>query len=331
LKKILVTGAAGFMGSWIAEDLATLKSHKVVGTDIAPPTRYGKSKPPYEFVLGDLRDREFVVRLAKRVKPQLLIHLASNAREGASQFQPYSSTSNNMGAYANVLEQCIKGGVKKVVLFSSMSVYGDQTPPFDESMPRKPVDVYAVNKAAKEQMTEILAKTYGFVYTIIRPHNVYGEWQNLKDRYRNVIAIFMNSIMNNEPIYVHGDGSQKRAFSYILDSLPCYRKLVLEDFPKEVFNIGGNVEISINDIADRVIRAMGKKKWKVIHTASRPGEVKDAWCTTTKSEKLLGYKEEYGLDTGIDRMARWAIKVGPVSWTEEKLELRVADMPAPWR
>lgn len=316
------------MGSWIAEDLATLKSFRVVGTDLE---RYTRSKPAFEFVQGDLRDREFVVKLARRVKPQMLIHLASNAREGASQFQPYSSTSNNMAAYANVLEQCIKGGVKKVVLFSSMSVYGDQAPPFDESMPRKPVDVYAVNKAGKEQLTEILSRTYGFTYTIIRPHNVFGEWQNLKDRYRNVIAIFMNSIMNKEPIYVHGDGSQKRAFSYILDSLPCYRRLVMEEFHPEVFNIGGKVEISINDVADRVVRAMGEKKWKIIHTASRPGEVKDAWCTTTKSERLLGYQEVYGLDRGIDRMAAWALKRGPARWTDEKLELHVSNMPTPWR
>lgn len=330
-KKILVTGAAGFMGSWIAEDLAGLKNATITGVDAAPLTRYGSSRPPFEFIRGDLRERAFVVALAKKIKPHTLLHLASNAREGASQFQPYSSTSNNMAAYANILEQCIRHGMRKVVLYSTMAVYGDQKPPFEESMPRKPVDVYAVNKAAMEEMTEILSGVHGFVRTIVRPHNVYGEWQNLQDRYRNVIAIFMNSIMHGEPVCIHGDGEQKRAFSYILDSLPCYRRVAIDDFDGEIFNVGSKAEQSINEVAERTIRAMGKKKWKIVHTTARPIEVKHAWCTTAKSERMLGYRETHSISQGIERMARWALSRGPVPWTPEKLDLQIDGMPSPWR
>ena len=99
----------------------------------------------------------------------------------------------------------------------------------------------------------------------------------------------------------------------------------------EVFNIGAMSEVSINEIAHRVVCAMGKKKWKIIHTESRPGEVRNAWCTTAKSGRILGYKDGYGLDQGIRRMAEWALRRGPQRWTGEKLDLQTGRMPAPWR
>ncbi len=123
-------------------------------------------------------------------------------------------------AYLNVLVPALRAGVRKVVLYSSMAVYGDQTPPFSEEMPRRPVDVYGVNKAGMEEITEILADVHDFSYTIIRPHNVFGERQSLRDPFRNVVAIFMNRILRGEPLYIFGDGEQRRAFSYLGDALP---------------------------------------------------------------------------------------------------------------
>lgn len=166
--RIIVTGAAGFIGSWVAEELVQ-KGHEVLAIDNLSA---GLKHIPagcafHEMDLYDIKTSHLI----KAFEPDVLYHLASNAREGASQFQPAAVTRSNLAAYVNTLEGAIAGGAKRVVLFSSMSVYGDQVPPFDETMPRKPVDVYAVNKSAMEQITEILADVHDFKYCIIRPHN----------------------------------------------------------------------------------------------------------------------------------------------------------------
>lgn len=335
MERVLVTGAAGFLGSWIAEDLASLGTHRVVGVDIAPLTRYPRGKAPFQFIRLDLHDERRTAALIRRVRPDILLHLAANAREGASWFHPRSSTRNNLCAYLSVLEPSIACGVRKVVLFSSMAVYGDQKPPFEESMPRRPVDPYGVNKAAMEHITETLSLAFGFRYTILRPHNVFGEGQSLRDPFRNVIAIFANAILRGEPVCIHGDGEQKRAFSYILNSLPCYRKVVLEDWHGRIFNIGGGQEISINEVARLVLRAMKKAgvtiRSKIVHTEGRPYEVKEAWCTTALSERLLGYRDAIPLDRAIERFCAWAVRQGPQPWIRERLPLQLANMPSPWR
>jgi UDP-glucose 4-epimerase len=318
------------MGGHVAEALAAA-GHEVVGMDDLSGGFRGNVVPQVKFLEVDLRDAREAERAVSENPPDVLCHLAANAREGASQFQPRDVCGRNLMAYANTLVPALQCGVKKVVLYSSMAVYGDQEPPFDESMPRRPVDVYGVNKTSMEETTEILADVHDFAYTIIRPHNVFGERQSLQDPFRNVVAIFMNRIMRREPLYVYGDGEQTRAYSYIGDSLPAFLRAAELDpgIDRQVINVGGKRPVTINQLAS-MVAAEFQAQPEVIHLPDRPREVKHAYCTWQKSEDLLGYDEQFDLEEGLGRMAAWAQQVGPQPWREETLELPSGKAPRIW-
>lgn len=328
--RVLITGAAGFMGSHVAAGMVAA-GHEVVGLDDLSGGFRRNLLPEVKFHRVDLRDAEETARVVKENAPDLLCHLAANAREGASQFQPRDVCGRNLMAYMNVLVPALQCDVKKVVLYSSMAVYGDQEAPFDETMPRRPVDVYGVNKTAMEATTEILADVHGFSHTIIRPHNVFGERQSLQDKFRNVVGIFMNRIMRGEPLYVYGDGEQRRAFSYIGDSLPALLRAAepRADLDGEHINVGGKGPVTVNELAKMVAAEFGVEP-EVVHLPDRPREVKDAYCTWRKSEELLGYEEQFGVREGVRRMAEWARTLGPQPWTEEPLELPSEKAPKIW-
>lgn len=344
MKKILVTGAAGFMGSWISHKLVE-KGYFVYGIDdlsggsIENIKDLKNGKNNFEFHNLDLSDtgNDFgigntVKETIERIKPQIVYHLAANAREGASFFQPLEIVKRNLLGYTNVLEGAIKGGeLDKVILFSSMAVYGNGIAPFNEEDKREPVDIYGINKASMEHMTEILSNVHNFRYTILRPHNVFGEHQCLCDVYRNVIGIWMNKIMKGEDIYIYGDGRQKRAFSYIGDSIDCYIRAMDSECDSEIINIGGSVPITINTLSEIVTRYMDVQGYPIKYLSDRYGEIKDAWCTVDKSRRLLGYKEDIGFDKGIERMAKWAKKRGNQEWKCEKLSLWNEKAPEWWK
>jgi UDP-glucose 4-epimerase len=318
------------MGSHVAESLASA-GHEVIGLDDLSGGFRENVPSRVTFFEVDLRDAAKTEAVVREHEPEILCHLAANAREGASQFQPRDVCGRNLMAYANVLVPAIRSGMKKVVLYSSMAVYGDQTPPFDETMPRQPVDVYGVNKSAMESITEILADVHEFMYTIIRPHNVFGERQSLRDPFRNVVGIFMNRIPRREPLYIYGDGEQTRAFSYIGDSLPAFLRAaeMRPELDHQIINVGGMHPVTVNELLRLVVAEFGASN-EVIHLPDRPREVKNAYCTWQKSVDLLGYEESVGLEEGIRRMAAWARSQGPQPWREESLELPSAKAPSIW-
>ena len=241
--RILITGAAGFMGSHLVDSLVNKKEHEIFAVDDLSGGYINNVSPKAKFTKLDLRDREEVEKYISKVKPELMYYLAADASEGRSQFTPLSSTERNYLAYMYTLVPAIKHGLKKVVLTSSMSVYGAQKPPFSEDMPKKPEDVYGIAKGAMEDVTEVLAAVHDFDYVIIRPHNVYGPKQNLADPYRNVIAIFINCLLNNKRFYIYGHGTQKRAFTYIKDFTPYFKKSGFSnECNGEVINIGPKEE-----------------------------------------------------------------------------------------
>ncbi len=328
--RILVTGAAGFMGSHLAEELVRL-GHDVASVDDLSGGYRENVCEGSKFLKLDLRDAAETERVVSDLAPEILCHLAANAREGASQFQPRDACSRNLTAYVNVLVPALRGGLKKVVLYSSMAVYGDQEPPFEESMPRRPVDVYGLNKASMEQITEILAEVHGFSYSILRPHNVFGERQDLCDQFRNVVAIFMNRIIRGEPLYVYGDGEQTRAFSYIGDSLRAFTHAVEMEplYDRQAINVGGKQVVTVNELVSLVSSHFSVKP-DIVYLPDRPLEVKHAYSTWQKSEQLLGYEEKFGLEEGICRMADWAKKAGPRPWRREELELLNGKTPRTW-
>lgn len=333
--KILVTGSAGFMGSQIVDALIKAGYTEVYGVDDLSGGRMENVSIEAKegFKQADLSERFVAEDIVFDIKPDVIFHLAANAREGASFFQPRDIVHRNYLAYINVLEPAIKYGMDKLILFSSMATYGDQPYPFSEEQERKPVDIYGINKAAMEHTTELLSRVHDFRYTIIRPHNCFGIRQSLRDPYRNVIAIFMNRIMRGEPLYIYGDGTQMRAFSYIEDSLPCYIKCLGNESDGEIINIGGKLPHSINILRRQVCNAMDvdPDEYPTQHLPERPHEVKMAWCTSAKSEKILGYDETVGMAEGINRMAKWVKQKGPQEWSNEKLTLWNNKAPEMWK
>lgn len=335
--KILVTGAAGFMGSHLVDALVK-KGHKVYSVDDLSGGYMDNINPNSTFIKLDLRNRKKTEGVVAKIKPELVFHLAADATEGRSQFTPINCTERNYFAYLNLLIPCIKNGMKKIVVTSSMSVYGSQKTPFDEKMERKPDDIYGISKAAMEQATEILSEVHGFKYVILRPHNVYGPRQNMADPYRNVIAIFINCLLNNKNYYIYGNGKPKRAFSYIDDFTPYIVRAGLSAKANgQIFNIGPTQEYSIKELSDVVMKHFfpdGKvpKYLMPKQLPIRPKEVVDAWCTVKKAEQILGYKTTVNLEEGVGKMIEWAKKKGPKKFKYmDDLELDNKNTPLVWK
>ena len=337
--RILITGVAGFIGSHLAEYLLKNKTHKVFGVDDLSGGFFRNILPRCKFTKLDLRNKDAVRIYIEQIKPEIIYHLAADATEGRSQFTPINCTERNYLAYLNLLVPAINNGIKKIVLTSSMSVYGNQKSPFSEDLEPKPEDIYGVSKTAMEKATEIMSKVYGFKYTIVRPHNVYGPRQNLSDPYRNVVAIFINCLLRNKNFYIYGDGKQKRSFTYIDDFIPYFAKTgFLKKADGEIINIGPMKEYSINELADRVLGAFNFSRNNLPrhlipkYLPDRPQEVKIAFCTNQKAKRLLGFKHKVGLKEGIKRTVEWAKKIGPQKPQYlESLELETAKTPKTWK
>jgi len=334
--RVLVTGAAGFMGSHLVD--ALVSEYEVYGVDDMSGGFWRNVNPKSRFIKLDLRQKQATEQYIGQVRPEIVFHLAADATEGRSQFTPVACTERNLMAYLHTLIPAIRYGLRKVVLASSMSVYGAQTPPFDEEMPLQPEDVYGVSKAAMEQITRILSEVHGFTYTVIRPHNVYGPRQNIADPYRNVIGIFVNCLLNNKAFYIYGDGEQRRAFTYINDFTPYMLKAAFDDRCNgEVINIGPREEVTINRLADLVLSLFYAGKdtpdhIRPIYLPARPKEVRDAYCTDEKARRLLGYRTTVKLEDGIRRMIEWAKELGGQKprYMEEGLEIATSSIPITW-
>jgi len=337
-KRILVTGAAGFIGSYLVDHLIA-QGHEVYGVDDMSGGFWRNIHPASRFTKLDLRQTEETGAYVRQVKPQLLYHLAADATEGRSQFTPIQCTQRNYLTYLNTLVPSIQCGVERVVVASSMSVYGAQEPPFDEVMEPQPEDVYGVAKAAMEQATRILSDVHGFEYVIVRPHNVYGPRQNIADPYRNVIGIFINCLLQDKRFYIYGDGEQTRAFTYIDDLTPFVAAAGFKsECAGESINIGPREEVTINELASTLVRLFYEGREppehvKPVYLPARPKEVREAYCTVAKAERLLGYQANTDLATGLRKTIAWSRGLGPQlpHYLGDGLELVTDDVPVTWR
>lgn len=326
--KILVTGGAGFLGSWLVDELIN-RGQEVICVDNLEGGYRSNINPRSRFLKFDLRDREKVDKACKGV--DAIFHLAAYAAEGQSFFSPIQINDINITPMNNLLVATVNNDIKKFIFTSSMAVYGDQEPPFSEDMPRKPVDPYGCGKAYCERMLEIFSDTFGIEYTIIRPHNVYGPRQNMNDPYRNVLMIWMNRILRDVPPLIYGSGEQKRAFSYIEDVAPALANAAFRDDNNgEIINLGSEEVVTINEACRIVTEVLGSKL-EPLHVDARPGEVMMAYCTVGKSEKFLGYKTRHTLREGVEKMATWVKRMGPQE-PQYRLPLEIRKRaPKVWR
>jgi|YelNatPaOPRAMG01_1025707.scaffolds.fasta_scaffold21545_2 UDP-glucose 4-epimerase len=304
----LVTGGAGFMGSHVAEELLR-RGHEVVVLDDLSGGFVDNVPAGAAFIQGSIVDHELVDRLFELHQFDYVFHLAAYAAEGLSHFIKRFNYMNNLIGSVNLINASVNRGVKRFVFTSSIAVYGAGQSPMREDMIPLPEDSYGIAKLAVERELKISHEMFGLDYTIFRPHNVYGEKQNIGDRYRNVVGIFMNQILRGEPMTIFGDGTQQRAFTYIRDVAPILAAAADQPAAKnEIINIGADVPYTVNELASVVARVMGVE-CRVIHLDPR-NEVKVAFSDHTKAERIFGKQVKTPLEEGIALMAQWVKKHG---------------------
>ena len=316
----LLTGGAGFIGAHVCNELLNL-GHKVVVLDDLSGGFEDHVNPKAIFVKGSVTDEKLVQELFEEHKFDYVYHLAAYAAEGLSHFIRRFNYNNNLIGSINLINESIKHKVKCFVFTSSIATYGALEPPMKEDMAPQPEDPYGVAKFAVELDLKTAHEMFGLNYVIFRPHNVYGEYQNIGDRYRNVIGIFMNQLMQGKPLSVFGDGLQTRAFSYIGDLAPYIANCVnVKEAYNEIFNIGADKEYTVLELAETVMEVMGKKG-DVMHLEAR-NEVVHAYADHSKSQKVFNIQSETSLKEGLQKMADWAKEVGARKSSEfENIEI----------
>lgn len=306
----LVTGAAGFIGSHVCDHLLA-KGHRVVAMDDLSGGYRENVPAGCEWVEGSVNDAPLVDMLFARHRFDYVYHLAAYAAEGLSPFIRHFNYTNNLLGSVTLINAAVNtGSVKCFVFTSSLAVYGSGQVPMSEAMEPQPEDPYGIAKYAVELDLRQAYEMFGLPFVVFRPHNVYGERQNLADRYRNVIGIFMNQTMRGESLSVFGDGLQTRAFSYIDDVAPIIAAAPERPAAHQrVINVGADQPYTILEMAQTVARAMGVSA-DIQHLEARH-EVTHAYTTHDVCKEIFGdLVRNVSLEHGIKRMAAWAKTVG---------------------
>ena len=306
---VLVTGGAGFMGSHLAAQLLREGRSVWVLDDLSGGFR--ENIPTgCRFVEGTILNYELLKKTFKEGKFEYVFHLAAYAAEGLSHFIKRFNYENNLVGSVNLINLSVLNRIKCFVFTSSIAVYGKNQLPMKEEMKPEPEDPYGIAKYAVEQELKVSHEMFGLPYIIFRPHNVYGERQNIGDKYRNVIGIFMNQLMQGKPMTIFGDGSQKRAFSYIGDISPAMaRSIQVPEAYSQIFNVGADTPYTVNQLAEEVAHALGVSAERVY--LDPRNEVHEAYADHSKAERILGIESKTELGEGLSKMAAWVKRVGP--------------------
>ena len=306
--KIFVTGCAGLLGANYTRHLLA-NGHEVIGIDDLSGgyKAFVTKGENFSFVKLNLERRKKIVDLFEEHKPEVLVHFAAYAAEGLSPFIRKFNYRNNLICSANLINECIKHDTK-FIFTSSMAVYGEQEPPFTEDKRPQPIDPYGIAKYAVECDLKLAHEQFGLRYNIVRPHNVLGIYQNIWDKYRNVIGIFIRKTLNGQPILVYGDGEQTRAFSDIKYYMEPFDRLLTE-YDGETFNIGADKHFTLNEVAEAVQKVGKKYGYEVPIEHGEPRhEVKHAYCDHTKAKSMLQFSDGTNLEELIESMFVWAMK-----------------------
>ena len=308
---ILITGVAGLLGSrladWILENDPDVT---VIGIDNLSGGYVENINSRVKFYKLDLI-RDSISDLFQKYDIDYVFHFAAYAAEGLSPFIRGFNYDNNLKSTARIVNQCIKHDVKRLIFTSTMAVYGHgENQAFDEKQTPCPIDPYGVAKYACEMDIKIAGEQHGLDWCIIRPHNVYGAKQNIWDKYRNVLGIWMYQHLSGKPMTIFGSGNQTRAFSYIDDSLePLWNAAIESRASKQIINLGGIHSVSILEANNILKNVIGCTENTVFFEERH--EVMHAVSTYQKSIDILGFKHETDLEDGLTKMWEWA-KVQPM-------------------
>lgn len=332
---VLVTGGAGFLGAHVVRGL--LADHRyddfrvIVVDDLSGGFEENlPENPRVAFIRASVDDETKIESLFHGNDIRYIFHLAAYAAEGLSHFIRRFNYQNNLIGSVNLINAAVRHEVEHFVFTSSIAVYGSGQVPMVEATTPTPEDPYGVAKYAVELDLKCAAEMFGLRFTVFRPHNVYGEFQNIGDRYRNVVGIFMNRLLQKQSLPVFGDGSQKRAFTYVQDLIqPFLDSPFLDAARNEVFNVGSDTPTTVRELAEIVASEFDVEA--NVELLEARNEVHLAWSDHSKARDVFGDESETSLREGIRRMAAWVRTVGARSSTTfENIEL-TRNLPASWR
>lgn len=307
---VLVTGAAGFMGSHLVDALVAM-DYEVLAMDDLSGGYEDNVNEKATFIKASVADHDAVNEIFEKYRPKYVYHLAAYAAEGLSHFIRRYNYTNNLIGTVNLLNAAVNYEAEHFVFTSSIAVYGSAPPPMTEDMKPQPEDPYGIAKYAAEQDIHLSYEMFGLPYTIFRPHNVYGERQNVADRYRNVIGIFMNHLMQGRPLPVFGDGEQSRGFTYVKDIAPVMAQAPTNPAARnQIFNLGADTPVTINELAQEIGKVMGvepemrylEARHEVVHAYAVHTKVRDAFDISDEDETSLA--------DGLQQMWPWVQEHG---------------------
>lgn len=305
MKKVLITGCAGLLGANFSRYLLS-KGYSVIGIDDLSGgcKDFLPSHNHFKFYETNIESGD-IESIFNDERPDTVFHFAAYAAEGLSPFIREFNYKNNVISSTRIVNECIKHDCK-LIFTSSMAVYGNQPAPFRESMILDPADPYGVAKYATEMDIKLAGSQFGLRYTIVRPHNILGIYQNIWDIYRNVIGIFIKKVLDGDPMIVYGDGEQTRAFSDVKYLLPVFENMI-ESHDGELFNIGADKEWTINEVADIVKEVAKEEGYKAtIEHGEERHEVKHAYCDHAKAKEVAKFTDETNVHELISKMFTWA-------------------------
>jgi len=299
-----VTGGAGFLGSHVAERLLAMGLEVVVVDDLSGG--YRRNVPAgAEFRQGSVADAAFVDALFAERRFDYVFHLAAYAAEVLSHFIRGHNYRVNLLGSVHLVNAAVRHEAQGFVFTSSIAVYGNGSGPFHERDVPVPADPYGIAKLAVEHDLRAAREIFGLRSVVFRPHNVYGERQNLSDPHRNVVGIFMNQVLSGRPCTVFGDGLQTRGFSYVGDVAPAIAECVrMPGAWGRTFNLGAEEAVSVRDLATLVQRALGRDTGIELLPA-RP-EGRHPRSDHAAAAEFFGRRAATPLSEGLGRMAAWA-------------------------
>ena len=327
--KVLVTGGAGFLGSHVAEECLRAGDEVVVFDDLSTG-RAANVPDGALLVRGSVADAAAVDALFAAHRFAVVYHLAAYPAEVLSHHVRRFNYVNNVVGSANLINAAVRGSLAHFVYTSSVAVYGGAAGAQPETAHPTPRDPYGIGKLAVELDLAAAADLFGLSYTVLRPHNIYGERQHLADPYRNVVGIFMNQVLEGRPMTVFGDGAQTRAFTYVGDVAPVIVRAATEPGARnQVFNVGSGTCHTVLEVAREVAAALGVEprfeRLEARHEALHV-EVEHA-----KQDRVFGPCDRTPLREGIARAAAWARGAWPLPRpTLPEIEVDRA-LPPSWR
>ncbi len=302
--KIAVTGGAGFIGSHIVEYWSGQNAEILILDNLKTGYRNNvKGFTGIDFIEGSINNKSLVNEILQGV--DYVFHLAAMVSVPESIENPEECVDVNVKGLLNVLDSCVKNGVKKIIFSSSAAVYGDDPAlPKTVNLKPKPLSPYGITKLDGEYYLQMFEREYGLNAVSLRYFNVFGPRQDPKSQYAAAVPIFIYKALKNEDITIYGDGEQTRDFIYVKDVVKANILAATNENVSGVFNVANEKTITINELANTIIE-LTQSKSKIIYAAERPGDIKHSLASIKETRERLGFEPEHDLKTALEETIKF--------------------------